>query len=86
MELTTLENTARGLYCSFSRGNNDPEVHVCSLFVSAAAPEVHPELLACLTGTSLVFDERLVVDSGFRTIDPHIYAAGTLAKFSRRYA
>ena len=32
----------------------------------------------------LMCDGRLVVDAAFRTNDSKIYAAGTIAKFSRR--
>ena len=32
----------------------------------------------------LMCDGRLVVDAAFRTNDPRIFAAGTIAKFSRR--
>ena len=38
------------------------------------------------TQSNLVCDGRLVVDAAFRTTDPHILAAGTAAKFSRRYS
>ena len=34
----------------------------------------------------LVCDGRLVVDAAFRTNDPKIFAAGTVATFSRRFA
>ena len=34
--------------------------------------------------SDLVCDGRLVVDAAFRTVDPKILAAGTVAKFSRR--
>ena len=33
----------------------------------------------------LVFDRRLVVDKGFQTNDPCIFAAGPVTKFSRKY-
>lgn len=36
--------------------------------------------------SGLMTDGRLVVDAAFRTNDPHIFAAGTIAKFSRRSA
>lgn len=32
----------------------------------------------------LMCDGRLVVDAAFRTNDPKIFAAGSIAKFSRR--
>ena len=33
----------------------------------------------------MVFDGRLVIDANFYTNDPHVRAAGTLTKYSRKY-
>eukprot|EP00201_Polytomella_parva_P014701 CAMPEP_0175050738 /NCGR_PEP_ID=MMETSP0052_2-20121109/7419_1 /TAXON_ID=51329 ORGANISM="Polytomella parva, Strain SAG 63-3" /NCGR_SAMPLE_ID=MMETSP0052_2 /ASSEMBLY_ACC=CAM_ASM_000194 /LENGTH=970 /DNA_ID=CAMNT_0016314961 /DNA_START=32 /DNA_END=2941 /DNA_ORIENTATION=+ len=55
------------------------------LIVGCAPPSVGRHLFECLNDSSLVFDERLVVDARFRTNDPSIFAAGSIAKFSRRY-
>lgn len=43
-------------------------------------------LFGTLNDAGLVWDGRLVVDSSFRTNDARIFAAGPLAKFSRRYS
>ncbi len=39
----------------------------------------------CLNNAGVVYDGRVVVDNCFRTSDPQIYAAGTVAKLSRRF-
>ncbi|GLC35782.1 Cilia- and flagella-associated protein 61 [Pleodorina starrii] len=62
-----------------------PQEAPCDLVVGCEPPSVSRALFACLNDASLVFDGRLVVDSAFRTNDPHIYAGGTIAKLSRRY-
>ena len=55
------------------------------LLVVAAARDEVPECIAQAAGQcNLVCDGRLVVDAAFRTNDPNIFAAGTVAKFSRR--
>lgn len=55
------------------------------LLVGCAPPSVSRALFTCLNDASLVFDGRVVVDDGFRTNDPAIYAGGTLARLSRRH-
>lgn len=47
--------------------------------------DVDPLVFRALMKNSLVYDGRLVVDAGFCTTDPHVFAAGPLAKFSRKY-
>ena len=58
----------------------------CNLLVACDTPDINPNLFQCINGSGLVYDGRLVVDSRFRTNDPRILAAGTIAKFSRRVA
>eukprot|EP00873_Tetraselmis_striata_P013731 jgi/Tetstr1/433995/TSEL_023169.t1 len=56
------------------------------LLVMADAKDVDVSLFECVNGASLVYDGRIVVDGAFRTNDPSIYAAGTVARFSRELA
>ena len=69
-----------------SEGQPGLQTVQAELLVLADDPDVHPSLAACFAANSLVWDGRLVVDAQLRTNDDHIYAAGTLAKFSRRWA
>ncbi len=69
-----------------SEGQPGMQTVQVDLLVLADDPDVHPSLAACFAANSLVWDGRLVVDAQLRTNDDHIYAAGTLAKFSRRWA
>lgn len=55
------------------------------LVVLCGRGSVDPSMAACLEGSSLVFDGRLVVDGAFRTNDSTVYGAGPLARFSSRY-
>lgn len=55
------------------------------LFVGCEPPGVSRALFTCLNDASIVFDGRVVVDGALRTNDKNIYAAGTLAKLSRRF-
>jgi hypothetical protein len=43
------------------------------------------DVFAAINDCGLVFDGGVIVDLGFRTVDPHIYAACDFAKFSRVY-
>ena len=57
------------------------------LVVMASATAVVPDsMVQAAAQSNLVCDGLLVVDAAFRTTDPHILAAGTAAKFSRRYS
>ena len=56
------------------------------LLVLADVPDVDRVTFQALNDASIVYDGRIVVDALFRTNDPNIYAAGLVAKFSRRYA
>lgn len=57
----------------------------CSLMINCQEMNVDKNLLVTFNHESLVFDGRLIVDPQFRTTDPSIYSAGSLAKFSRRF-
>ncbi len=56
------------------------------LLVGAQPSNASITVFECLNNEGIVYDGRLVVDGAFRTSDPHIYAAGTVAKLSRKYA
>jgi thioredoxin reductase len=56
------------------------------LMVMTDSKDVDIHLFECINGASLVYDGRLVVDGSFRTNDPSIYAAGTIARFTRNLA
>ena len=58
---------------------------VVDLLVTASSPEPSSSIFQCLNDSSIIFDGRVVVDAAFRTNDPNIYAAGTIAKLSRRF-
>ena len=46
--------------------------------------DVDPSARAALDAAGLVTDGGVVVDGGFRTVDPCVFAAGDVAKFSKR--
>lgn len=47
-------------------------------------PEASRVIFLTLNSSSLVYDGGVVVDGSFRTNDPRIYAAGSIARLSRR--
>ena len=53
--------------------------------IGCGALDVDPYIFRSMHGSSLVYDGRLVLNHEFQTTVPSIYAAGPLAKFSRRY-
>ncbi|KAI8808893.1 hypothetical protein BJ742DRAFT_891455, partial [Cladochytrium replicatum] len=55
------------------------------LFLYADKKSVDPDSFKCINDSSLVFDNRLVVDKYFRTQDPFVYAAGSVTKYSSKY-
>ena len=54
------------------------------LVLAAARNEVPGCIVKAAAQNNLVCDGRLVVDAAFRTNEHKIFAAGTVAKFSRR--
>ncbi len=54
------------------------------LVLAAARNEVPGCIVKAAAQNNLVCDGRLVVDAAFQTNDTKIFAAGTIAKFSRR--
>eukprot|EP01051_Picozoa_sp_SAG22_P008134 SAG22_NODE_604_length_8628_cov_4.245984_2_plen_296_part_00 len=57
----------------------------CDVLACCHAPNVDPDIAKALNDNALVYDGRLVVNSCFQTNDPSVLAAGSLAKYSRRY-
>eukprot|EP00941_MAST-03F_sp_MAST-3F-sp1_P004015 g4015.t1 len=55
-----------------------------SFMFCASKPTVDADLYDAVSECGMVYDGRLVVDGDFKTVDDKIYAAGTVAKFSRR--
>ena len=66
-------------------GTIKQEEVACDLLVGCTQGTIHPALFQCLNDSSLVYDGRLVVDATFATMDRNIYAAGSIAKFSKQY-
>ena len=54
------------------------------LVLAPSRSEVPSCIVQAAWQSNLVCDGRLVVDAAFRTTDPKIFAAGPIAKFSRR--
>jgi len=57
----------------------------CQMLITCHTNDVDASIFTAITENSLVYDGRMVVDASFATADPNVFAAGTVAKFSRRY-
>uniref|UniRef100_A0A7S3ZDH5 Cilia- and flagella-associated protein 61 N-terminal domain-containing protein n=1 Tax=Lotharella globosa TaxID=91324 RepID=A0A7S3ZDH5_9EUKA len=55
----------------------------CQILLCCGRPDVDRTLYKAITNNSLVYDGRLVVDRYFRTENPNVLAAGSLARLSR---
>lgn len=55
------------------------------LLVGCQRHEASKVVFLCLNNSGIVYDGRVVVDTSFRTSDPAIYAAGSIARLSRQY-
>ena len=66
-------------------GNPEPRTMKVDLLVGCRPPQVSKVAFLCLNNSSIVYDGRVVVDTQFRSSDPTVYAAGSVAKLSRRY-
>lgn len=57
----------------------------CRVLALCGNAQLSPSVFAAATANSLVVDGRLVVDASFATADAAVLAAGTAAKFSRKF-
>lgn len=57
----------------------------CQVLVCCQSTDVDAAIFTASTENSLVYDGRMVVDAQFATSDRRVFAAGTVAKFSRQY-
>jgi hypothetical protein len=57
----------------------------CQVLLGCDTPDIDANIFDAFTANSLVYDGRAVVNAAFGTADSSIFAAGTFAKFSRRY-
>jgi len=55
----------------------------CRVLITADQTNVDPFIFETINNNGLVYDGRLIVDENFRTVDPAIYAGGSLCEFSR---
>ena len=62
------------------------ETLVCDLLVTCDAPNTDLNLFESINDSGIVYDGRVVVNARFQTNDRDVYAAGEVAKFSRRCA
>ena len=56
---------------------------VCRVLVTANEVNVDPDVFFTANSNGLVYDGRLIVDEHFRTVDPAIYAGGSMCEYSR---
>lgn len=67
----------------------DTEVNVftweCQCLIGCDTKDVDANIFNAVQKNSLVYDGRMVVDATFTTADVNVFAAGTFAKFSRKY-
>ena len=84
-QLLSVSGGRPGAVLRFEQPTGEVVEVATGLLVTADVPVVDPVLFTALNDASIVFDGRIVVDGAFRTNDPHIFAVGRGAKFSRRY-
>ncbi|GAX75485.1 hypothetical protein CEUSTIGMA_g2928.t1 [Chlamydomonas eustigma] len=70
---------------AYFEGVRDNDDYLLDLLVACLPRDVSPWIFSCLNDAGIVYDGRIVVDAGFRTSNPNIYAAGAAAKLSRRF-
>lgn len=92
MTLTAVELHDRALTasCTFQLvpldGDDDaPMTLTCDILVGAQPSTISRDTAEVLSSSHVVMDQQLVVDAGYRTNDPTIFAAGPTTKLSRRY-
>lgn len=57
----------------------------CQCLIGCGTEDVDSRIFNAIQKNSLVYDGRAVVDATFVTADQNVFAAGTFAKFSRKY-
>jgi thioredoxin reductase len=73
-------------HLSFENKVSDDLIQLtCSNLIYADIKEVDYHIYNAIDESALVYDGKLVIDSHFRTNDPHIYAAGPGTKFKSEY-
>jgi len=65
--------------------SSDAFVIACQCLIGCDQKDVDRNIFDAVQKNSLVYDGRMVVDATFATADSSVFAAGTFAKFSRRY-
>jgi len=73
------------LKCATFTTNAKPVRVDCQAFFCFQEKQVDYDAFKAINDSCLVYDGRLVIDTGFRTNDPFIKAAGSLTKYARRY-
>lgn len=66
-------------------GSNKAVELNATMFVYCHGKDIDAQVLSALNKRSIVFDGRVIVENNYRTTDRHIYAAGPVAMFSRRF-
>ena len=68
------------------RGSDGKDIEInATMFIYAHEKDIDTQLLSALNKQSIVFDGRVIIENSYRTTNPHIFAAGPVAMFSRRF-
>lgn len=62
-----------------------PTLVSCGWLLCCQQNDADYDIFRAINESGLVYDGRLVVNGHMRTTDPHIFAAGSLCRFSRRF-
>ncbi|TYZ65955.1 hypothetical protein PybrP1_007064 [[Pythium] brassicae (nom. inval.)] len=62
-----------------------PTVVPCAWLLCCQQNDADYDIFRAINESGLVYDGRLVVNGHMRTTDPHVFAAGSLCRFSRRF-
>jgi adenylate kinase len=66
-------------------GTGEESIIEARMLVCGDTRDCNPAVFRSVNDSGLVYDGRLVVTTGFKTVDENIYAGGTLTKFSRAH-
>ena len=69
----------------YSKASRETTKMRCNILFLCDRPDADPFIFSAVNECGLVYDGRLVVNEGYRTIDPKIFAGGPLAKFTRSF-